>query len=201
MLNTTWNMNELRDISGLLAGGLGRGAGALGGLPPEAAMALEAARGQMNDLPDVIDNLNRALANFATTKGCLNRMMDLADLASVEDIDEAEREALQAEFVEKAKIVAADAGRQLYGGPGLNLKNVGEAKAARRVLGYLTPVMAGMGSRLAEEKSLIEEAINNTIEFLQVVAETYPEAEGAGDLNALLNATACRLAAAARRRH
>lgn len=186
MLNTH-EISHMKNLSGLLAGGLALGAHTVAGVPPEVAEMLEAARDQMRHLPEVIDNLNRAMANFATVSGALGRMIELAGEAGRE-ITPAEREALQSEFVDMAKVVAADAGRLVYGGPSINLRTVGDALAAKKILGYLVPVMENTRQEMLEQKGLIEEAIAETMGFLREVAEGYPQARGAAALRDVIDA-------------
>ncbi len=149
-------------------------------------MTLAEARDEMRSLPGVIDNLNESFERFLTVSTALKRMIELAGAASTEVTEEA-RQAMENEFVNLAKIVAADAGRQYYTGPQLSLRTKGHAWSAAKIIRYMEPVMANVESDLNEQKELIHEVISETINFLNVVAECYPESEGAVQLNQLIN--------------
>ncbi len=183
MLNAQ-NIFELQQVTGILAGGLDRGAETVLGVPLEVAMTLAEAREQMRSLPGVIDNLNESFERFLTVSTALKRMIELADEASAE-IPEESRQNLEAEFINLAKIVAADAGRQYYAGPQLSLKTQGHAWSAAKIIRYMEPVMATVENDLNEQKELIHEVVAETMNFLNVVAECYPESEGAGHLTRL----------------
>ncbi|UQZ87692.1 hypothetical protein C4J81_02190 [Deltaproteobacteria bacterium Smac51] len=185
MLNAH-DIYELHQVTGILAGGLDRGAQTVLGVPLEVAQTLAEAREQMRSLPGVIDNLNESFERFLTVSTALKRMIELADAASVE-MGEEEREGLEEEFVNLAKIVAADAGRQYYAGPALSLKTQGHAWAAAKIIRYMEPVMANVEKELAEQKDLIYEVVTETVNFLNVVAECYPESEGIGHLGQLID--------------
>ncbi len=185
MLNAQ-NIYELQQVTGILAGGLDRGAETVLGVPLEVALTLAEARDQMRSLPGVIDNLNESFERFLTVSTALKRMIELAGAASTEVTEEA-RQAMENEFVNLAKIVAADAGRQYYTGPQLSLRTKGHAWSAAKIIRYMEPVMANVESDLNEQKELIHEVISETINFLNVVAECYPESEGAVQLNQLIN--------------
>ena len=184
MLNAQ-NIFELQQVTGILAGGLDRGAETVLGVPLEVAMTLAEAREQMRSLPGVIDNLNESFERFLTVSTALKRMIELADEASAE-IPEESRQNLEAEFINLAKIVAADAGRQYYAGPQLSLKTQGHAWSAAKIIRYMEPVMATVENDLNEQKELIHEVVAETMNFLNVVAECYPESEGAGHLTQLI---------------
>ncbi len=183
-------IQEMTAISSILAGGLAEGSQTLIGVPVEVAQALAEAREQMNNLPLLIDNLSQSGHRFATVSGALRRMMELAAEASVSEMEESFRQKLNEEFVGLAKVVAADAGRQLYAGPRLNLLNEGEAKSAAQILGYMNPVINTMEAELEEQKSLIQEVIGETVNFLNIITECYPEAEGALRLSSLVSEVA-----------
>jgi hypothetical protein len=177
---------ELQQVTGMLAGGLAKGAETVLGVPMEVALTLSEAREQMRSLPGVIDNLNESFTRFMTVSTALKRMIELADEASAEISPEA-REAMEGEFVNLARIVAADAGRHYYQGPQLSLKTQGHAWSAAKIIRYMEPVMANVERDLNEQKELIYEVVGETINFLNVVTECYPEAEGAGNLNRLIS--------------
>ncbi len=188
MLNAQ-NIFELQQVTGILAGGLDRGAETVLGVPLEVALTLAEAREQMRSLPGVVDNLNESFERFLTVSTALKRMIELADAASAEVTGEA-RQSMETEFVNLAKIVAADAGRQYYTGPQLSLRTQGHAWSAAKIIRYMEPVMATVENDLNEQKELIYEAVSETINFLNVVAECYPESEGAGRLTQLIDTAA-----------
>jgi hypothetical protein len=173
---------ELQQVTGILAGGLDRGAETVLGVPMEVALTLAEARDQMRSLPGVIDNLNESFERFLTVSTALKRMIELADEAGTDIADEA-RQAMDSEFINLAKIVAADAGRQYYQGPQLSLRTKGHAWSAAKIIRYMEPVMANLENDLNEQKDLIHEVVRETIDFLNVVADCYPEAEGVDHLS------------------
>ncbi len=177
---------ELNSLSNLLAGGLAAAPETASGVPLEVIQALGEARDQMAHLPEVIDHLGQAFERFHTVSSALTRMIALADRASG-DVEPEVRETLNEEFIGLARIVAADAGRHHYAGPALNLRNQGEALSAARIIRYMNPVIDTMNRELAEQKELIEEAISETINFLALVTECYPDSEGAASLGHLLS--------------
>lgn len=177
---------ELNQVSSILAGGLIHGAGTVLGVPVEVAQALSEARDQMQSLPGVIENLNASFERFLTVSTALKRIIELADTASGE-VEEEERLTMEEEFVNLAKIVAADAGRQYYAGPRLSLKSQGHAQSASKIIRYMEPVMENVEKELTDQKELIYEVVSETIGFLGVIAECYPDSEGAGALGELIN--------------
>ena len=184
---TTTDIREMNTVTNILAGGLADGPQTLLGIPQEVALALAEARDQMNSLPGVIENLNLSFERFHTVSTALHRMIELADLASAEGLNDDERGLYNDEFVILAKIVAADAGRQYYSGPRLNLLNQGEAQSAAKIISYMNPVIETMGHELTEQKDLIHEVITETLNFLNVIIQCYPESEGVGRLSGLIN--------------
>ena len=186
---TNLEIRELSTISHILAAGLAAVPANPLDMPLEVAQSLAAARAQMKSLPEVIQHLNLAADRCHTVSSALTGMINLADRAADAEVSDADRARLNAEFVNLAKVVAADAGRQLYQGPQLNLKSRGEALSAAKIVRYLTPVIETMDRELNEQKHLIHEVISETIGFLNIVAQCYPEAEGASALNLLVEAT------------
>ncbi len=180
------DIQELNALSHLLAGGLATAPETVSGVPLEVIQALAEARDQMTSLPEVIDHLSQAFVRFNTVSAALARMVELADRTSGAT-SESDRETCNEEFIGLAKIVAADAGRHYYTGPSLNLKNEGEARSAARILRYLGPVIETMRRELMEQKDLVHEVIAETIKFLGIITECYPESAGAAHLGQLLN--------------
>ena len=181
--------SDLSTLSHILAAGLAAMPDRPLDLPLEVALALTEARTQMKGLPEVILNLNLADERFRTVAEALVGMIDLADRAAEAEADDQGRALLHEQFADLAKIVAADAGQSLPRGPRLNLKSRAEALSAAKIIRYLDPVVENMGRELEEQKRLVHEAINETISFLNLVTECYPEAEGNSILNLLVEAT------------
>lgn len=180
---TANDIHELNTAASILAGGLARGQNGIGDVPLEVEQALTEARRQMESLPEVIENLNLSFERFNTVSSALWRMMELADTAVRPELSQVCRNKLNDEFASLAAVVAADAGRHYYGGPRLNLLNQGEAQSAARIIGYLAPVMNNTALELTEQKNLIYETINETINFLGIISQCYPETEGVKDFN------------------
>lgn len=185
-----YNLEELRALSGLLAAGLWNApteeSDSL--MPWEVYKTLEEARAQMNDLPRIIGELVEALDNFQALKLTLGRMKALTE-AALELPPEAAGPGclvLDREFVELAEQLALKAGRAIYDGPKLRLVNQAQAHSARLILGYLEPVLKATAQQLDEQKELIIAAFNETINFLEIVAHSYPEDPGVKRLPGLL---------------
>ena len=189
---TSLETRELSTISHLLAAGLSAVPAHPLDMPLEVARSLAEAQAQMQSLPEVIRDLNLAGERFQTVSGALAGMIGLADRAAAEETDDAGRRRLHEEFADLAKVVADDAGRRLYQGPSLNLKSRAQALSAARIIRYLEPAIETMERELGEQKRLIQEAVAETINFLRLVAECYPEAQGAEALSLLAEAAEAR---------
>ena len=182
---TNLGIQELTALTNILAAGLAAVPVEPLFLPLEVSQAMEEARAQMNSLPEVINNLNQATQRFRSVAEALTGMMDLADRAASEAADDADRRRLDAEFINLSKVVAADAGRHFYQGPSLSLLSQGAAQGAAKIVRYMEPVIETLGRELSEQKSLIQEVIAETISFLNIVTECYPDPT----LNSLVEAT------------
>ena len=172
-------LDEMSDVTGILAKTLAMPA--VRQMPTDVALAWQAARKQMEDLPEIIGDLNLAFSRYLTLNKALTRMMGLAEESS-NLIDGpgvgAYRKELDEEFVKLAKVVAREAGHRYFQGPSLTVGDVGGAKASAQVLSYLKPVMENLAQELRGQKSLIIEAITETMNFMGVIARCYPDAEG-----------------------
>lgn len=188
---TAKDIREMNDVSALLADGLTLGNENMTGLPLEVSQALAEAREQMAGLPEVIENLNLAFERFDTVSSAVSRMIELADRASGDLGDEA-RTGLNEEFASLAKILAADAGRRYYAGPRLNLMTQGDALSAARIIRYMNPVIDNMGRELSGQRDLIHEVLGETINFLGVITQCYPDSAGAARLGRLIGEAAAR---------
>ncbi len=187
---TAQDIREMNDLSALLASGLSLDSENMTGLPLEVAQALAEAREQMAGLPEVIENLHLSFERFHTVSSALHRMIELADEASGEHLADEDRRNLNQEFANLAKILAADAGRQYYAGPRLNLLNQGEALSAARIIRYMNPVIDNMGRELSGQRDLINEVLGETINFLGVITQCYPDSVGAARLGDLISQAA-----------
>ncbi|MEW6263491.1 MAG: hypothetical protein AB1641_10490 [Thermodesulfobacteriota bacterium] len=174
-MNSWPELPILKDISSLICLWLPRTGSE--DLPAEIAEALEMARGQMRDLPAVIADLEAARRSFADLDQALGRMITLARESALSPEDDQDgRDAREIEFIRLAQMVARTAGRRYYAGPELSVKTRPQAEAALRILKHLEPVRAGQAVRIEEQTTLLERAISETINFLEIIAETYPEA-------------------------
>jgi hypothetical protein len=173
------DFQEINVLAGLLANGLA--AAPQEDMPEDVAQALLAAKKQVEDLPQVIDDLNLAFNRYLTLSQTIKRMEALATesiaLGQDDDADELRQE-MEAEFATLAKVVAAEAGIRHFQGSGLSVLTAKKAKAAATVLAYLDPVMDNLDHEIRGQKSLILEAISETVNFMGIVAQSYPEAKG-----------------------
>jgi hypothetical protein len=183
MLN---EFEEMNNITSLLASVLNFPA--MKGIPEDVTVAVRAAKKQMEQLPQVIEDLNLAHQRFTVLDKTIGRMRELAAIAadSKAYLSEGNREAMNEEFGTLAGVVASEAGQINFQGTKLSLLSEGKAKAAARVLAYLGPVLENMGHELNGQKSLILEAIVETANFLGIIAACYPEAKGIDELKRTL---------------
>ncbi|MDR1871738.1 MAG: hypothetical protein LBS60_07450 [Deltaproteobacteria bacterium] len=182
------NLKEFRDINvlaGLLANGLSEAPPA--DMPEDVAEALKAAKKQFEDLPGVIDDLNLAFNRYLTLSKTIKRMQLLAkeagSLSTRDPEDSQYLEELEREFAGLARVVASEAGLRYFQGSGLTVSDPKSARAATTVLAYLDPVMENLSYEIRGQKSLILEAIRETINFIGIVAQSYPEAKGVAAIN------------------
>ncbi|MDR2460930.1 MAG: hypothetical protein LBE38_09165 [Deltaproteobacteria bacterium] len=149
------------------------------GMPPDVTEAVRAAKRQMEGLPLVIEDLNAAYEHFQILSTTIYRMEALAREASKEEgLSPEERHAMNEEFGELAYVVARQAGQAHFNGTSLSLLKPSYAKAAHKVLSYLIPVVNNLDQEISGQKSLVVEAIAETINFMAIVTRCYPEAEG-----------------------
>ena len=183
----TQDIMEMNQVSRMLAAGLAQNPDH-SQLPLEVIQALESAKDQMDNIPEVIADLNMAAERFLTLSDALGRMNELARLAgNIEDEASVElRAELEEEFIGLAKVVAAEAGRVNYQGPHLSLRNQAEANSAQRILQYMDPVLDNMKHELEGQRGIISEVISETINFLGIIAQCYPKVAGLDHLNTLL---------------
>ena len=174
---TNLQLNDLSTITNILAVGLAAVPEEPLTLPLEVSQALAQAKEQMKSLPEVIGSLNLAAERFQSVAAALTGMMALADRAADEAADDAERQRLDAEFIDLSKVVAADAGRRFYQGPSLSLASRGAALSAAKIVRYLAPVIETLEKELFEQKSLVQAVIAETISFLNTITQCYPEAD------------------------
>ncbi|MDR0620970.1 MAG: hypothetical protein LBJ61_03730 [Deltaproteobacteria bacterium] len=170
---------EMNQITGILAqtlsGNLGRE------IPEDVAVTIQAARKQMEGLPEVIEDLNLAFNRYLTLNEAITRMTALAEL-SANMIDGpnvlAVRREMEEEFHSLARVVAQEAGRQSFENSSLSILNSGTALLSVTILTYLKPILEKLDHEIRGQKELIIEAIEETMNFLGIVAMSYPEAEG-----------------------
>ncbi|MDR1164539.1 MAG: hypothetical protein LBO66_01465 [Deltaproteobacteria bacterium] len=170
---------EIYDISHLLSSVLNFPRRA--DIPPDVTEAIRAAKKQMEDLPAVLEDLNAAFDRYLVLKETLSRMSELAAAAATDESDAMaaeERFALDAEFGQLARVIALEAGQAHFQGTSLSLLSPQLAKAAAKVLSYLKPVLENLDHDLRGQKTLVIDALAETINFMGVVARCYPELPG-----------------------
>jgi hypothetical protein len=170
---------EMNVITGLLARSLSGPVGEE--IPGDVAVTIAAAKKQMESLPVVIEDLNLAFGRYLTLNDALTRMAALAD-ESMNMVDGprslSRRRDMEEEFDSLARVVAQEAGHQYFSGTSLSVLNSASAAGAAKILSYLTPVLESLDRELKGQKELILEAIAETMNFLGIVAMSYPDAEG-----------------------
>jgi hypothetical protein len=173
----TEDFDVMYDISSRLAGVLDFPGTA--GMPPDVAEAVIAAKKQMEGLPGVISDLNMAWDRYLVLSRTLGRMTELASITSREEpVNDGARALMDEEFGELARVVASEAGQAAFAGTSLSLLTRNSAKAAFRVLSYLTPVLENLDHDIKGQKSLVLEALDETVTFMGIIAMCYPDAEG-----------------------
>ncbi|MDR1487178.1 MAG: hypothetical protein LBT62_04175 [Deltaproteobacteria bacterium] len=173
------HLEKIEEITGLLANTLS--STVYDGMPPDVATALLAAKKQMESLPEVIEDLNAAFTRYLRLNTALKRMVALSYDSSQlgEGPDDAEqRRLLEEEFISLANVVALEAGHRYFKGPTLSVANRISAIAASKVLSYLKPVLEKLDFEIRGQKSLIVEAIAETMNFMGVITKCYPKAPG-----------------------
>jgi hypothetical protein len=173
------HLEKIEQITGLLATTLA--STVYDDMPPDVATALLAAKKQMESLPEVIEDLNLAFNRYLKLNSAISRMTALANESS--NLGDGEENAelrltLEEEFISLAKVVAMEAGHRYFNGPSLSVANKVSAIAASTVLSYLKPVMENLDHEIRGQKSLIIEAIAETMNFMGVIIECYPQASG-----------------------
>ncbi|MDR1111350.1 MAG: hypothetical protein LBP92_11835 [Deltaproteobacteria bacterium] len=180
--------DEMSEITGLLAQSL---AGPVGGdIPQDVAVTIRAAKKQMEGLPEVIEDLNLAFSRYLTLNESLGRMWVLASESShMVDGPQvlAVRQDMEEEFQALARVVAAEAGHKRFQGSSLTIMDAGSALTAASILSCLKPVMEKLDHELRGQKELIMEAIAETMNFLGIVAMSYPEADGVAGIRETLS--------------
>jgi hypothetical protein len=177
MMIVTDDFEAMFDVSALLAGVLDFPGAA--GMPPDVVEAVRAAKKQMEDLPGLISDLNLAWDRYVVLSRTLTRMSELAVLAGRDgDVPSEARGAMDEEFSSLARVVAEEAGQANFAGTSLSLATRPSARAAAKVLSYLGPVIENLDHDIRGQKSLILEAIAETITFMGVIAMCYPDADG-----------------------
>jgi hypothetical protein len=172
-------LDEMNHLTGLLAKTLALPS--YGEMPPDVAVALRAAKRQMEGLPEIIEDLNAAFNRYLTLNKALSRMAALAGESA--GLGEApgvgrRRAELESEFINLARVVAREAGHRYFQGPSLTVATGGGAAAAANVLSRLRPVLENLAVDLKDQKRLIIEAIGETMNFLGIIARCYPDADG-----------------------
>jgi hypothetical protein len=150
-------------------------------IPQDVATTIQAAKEQMESLPEVIEDLNLAFGRYLTLNNSLTRMSILAnESASLIDGPGSKdmRTEMEEEFDTLARIVAQEAGHQYFSGTSLSILDSNSAASAAKILSYLRPVLESLDHELRGQKELIIEAIAETMNFLGIVAMSYPDATG-----------------------
>lgn len=174
-MNQTPDLERLSLACSILGAGIPETKG--DDVPVEVSEVLKQARTQMQNTPACLKDLAAAKQEFVILDQSIDRLLTLAqEAAELPGHDQAGRDARQAEFVELARVVARLAGRHNYDQPDLSLKTRPQARAARRTLNHLVPVKRDLEARLAEQEAYIAEAVEGTLNFLEVIVQSYPQA-------------------------
>ena len=146
-------------------------------LPTEVGTTLQRAKVYMESMPAALADLTAARERYDILNRSIDRLLMLARKAAESDeSDPAMVANREREFVALARIVAAEAGRDHYDRPELSVATRAHAQGALRVLKNLVPVKDTLGQELAEQEQLIFQAVEETLNFLEAVAQSYPEA-------------------------
>jgi hypothetical protein len=161
-----------------------------GDIPKDVIEAIVAAKKQMEELPQVVEDLNQAFNRYLTLNKTLSRMSQLAREAALKDEGPAElevRKKMESEFAGLAKVVASEAGQHYFPGSSLSILTKNKAKASAKVLSFLDPVLENLDHELKGQKNLIIEAIAETMNFLVIITVCYPHTEGIENIKTVLD--------------
>ena len=174
MINLPPSPEGLNELTAKISKGLSEVR--VSGLPTEIAESLAMARNEMETIPAVLEDLDKAKQTFFRLAETIDNLQELAaKAAALPDDDQTGRERLDIEFAAKAGIVAQLAGNMDYDGPELRLLSRPQAEAARMALRHLIPGKNIMADNLAAQEKNIEEAIRATLYFLEAAAKAFPE--------------------------
>jgi hypothetical protein len=175
VMNQIAAIEKLNRVSSIISQGLSKEP--FEQMPPEVAETLTRAQAYMENIPEALADLAAARERYDILNRSIDRLLGLARKASEEtDTDSARNINREKEFVELARIVAQEAGREKYNGPELSVATPAHAKGALRVLNKLIPVKETLGQELSDQERLIFQAVEETLTFLEAVAQSYPEA-------------------------
>jgi len=159
-------------------------------IPKDVVEAIMAAKKQMEELPQVVEDLNQAFERYLTLNKTLGRMSKLARDSALKDegpLETESRQKMESEFAGLAKVVAAEAGQHYFPGSSLSVLTKNQAKASAKVLSFLEPVLENLDHELKGQKSLIIDALAETMNFMGIITVCYPHAEGVENLKMALN--------------
>ena len=146
-------------------------------MPMEVTTTLQRAQVYMENMPAALADLAAARERYDILNRSIDRLVMLARKAAEGDeTDPVAAVNREREFVALARIVASEAGRDNYDRPELSVATKAHAQGALRVLNNLIPVKDTLGEELAEQEQLIFQAVEETLNFLEAVAQSYPEA-------------------------
>jgi len=158
-----------------------------GDIPAEVVETLKTAKLEMRRLPAVVEELKAARETNDEFNEVIDRLLVLADeAAALPGEDQAGRDKRQGEFVALSQVVARLAGRLNYQGPKLGLAVPAQARGTYRILKRLLPVKAARNRQLDQQEALIVEALQETLNFLEIVAESYSDSTSLSGLPDLL---------------
>jgi hypothetical protein len=156
-------------------------------LPAEVVETLRLSREQMQGIPGAVMDLNNAERDFAGLSQAINRILHLAKMsAALPEEAQAQRVSMEAEFIGLATVIAKVGGRGGYRGPGLTIKTKHQAQGTLRIVKHLAAVNDSVTAQLREQKELLIEAVEQTINFLETMTVLYPKAASLSDIPNLL---------------
>ena len=156
-------------------------------LPAEVVETLRLSREQMQGIPGAVRDLNTAESEFAGLSQAIDRILHLTQSsAALPEAAQAQRESMETEFIGLAAVIAKAGGRHAYQGPRLTIKTKAQAQGTLLIVKHLAMVNQNLAAQLREQRELLIEAVEQTIDFLKAMTGLYPKAASLSDVPNLL---------------
>ena len=185
MMNSKLDLEKLNDVSCILSTGIP--VPAADDIPDEVVETLKLARIQMETIPAALEDIEAAKREFKVLDKTIDRLEELAREASeLPEEDRTGRASREAEFIKLGHVLAQIAGRQNYQGPELSIATRAKAQSSHRIIKHLLPVKESLAAQMAEQEAMVVEAVQQTIDFLEIIEKAYPQKKSLSAISDLL---------------